>query len=704
MAGGFRRPLTVPQFEVLLRFNWNDAAELAELQKAVPKGGGGEELRDAVAARLEQLEGEEDAVVAVRSHRKLNIKQLVTLTEVYWDDTGKLVDLLEDLRSRLEPEADALLRSVARRIDLLKTDPERAKAERPPSAAAAAPAAADETAAAEPAGEPKSRRKVAAVIAAAAAAAVAAWMLWPHPKDREAEQAAESGIEVLAQGERPQDRANAPAGATTPATTAQRATVSPSDKSPRDGSVRSGDGTVAAAPEKQTATVRSTREPGGRASKDEPDLEDVVENAKEALAKTPRTREPPAAKAAGVIDKMAAPAAPAGRPGAVIGAEAGMAIDDALLACYRTDSNPAACAKPLAAGAASPSAAASPRVASRGGDGATPSSPSSSPSDNASATGGRAPQASSPAASPPGPPSGRGSTGASSPTAARGSASPEAGAGGASSVRGTKTSSGPGGAGGGGGAQTAASQVQQPPGEQAIAQAPPDCPPAPDAGRVVFILDGSVSMGLPLDVDGDLEDQLDEGIRRRDPEARRQYRALLAERGPKRITRARDAFATAVSDLPSSVDLGLVVFQECRDIRKVGIFEAARRGAAIDYIRAMIPKGRTPLADSLRRAAEMLGPGKSSIVMLTDGREFCDGDPCAAAAEIQFEHPGTPIHVIDITGQAKAECIAEATGGRSYKPEAADDLARVIRSAFRGADPQCMAPAKAADADPGKPQ
>ena len=218
----------------------------------------------------------------------------------------------------------------------------------------------------------------------------------------------------------------------------------------------------------------------------------------------------------------------------------------------------------------------------------------------------------------------------------------------------------------------------------------------------MFILDGSVSMGLPLDVDADLEDELDEGIRRHDPEARREYRALLAEPGPKRITRAREAFAAAASDLPSGIDLGLVVFQECRDIRKVGIFEAARRGAAIDYIRRMIPKGRTPLADSLRRAAEMLGEGKSSIVLLTDGREFCDGDPCAAAAEIQAAHPGTPIHIIDITGQAKAECVADVTGGRSYKPEAADDLARVVRSAFRGADPQCVAAEDTAAADTGK--
>jgi hypothetical protein len=210
-------------------------------------------------------------------------------------------------------------------------------------------------------------------------------------------------------------------------------------------------------------------------------------------------------------------------------------------------------------------------------------------------------------------------------------------------------------------------------------------------------------MGLPLDVDAALEDQLDEGIRRRDPTARQEYRALLAEPGPKRITRAREAFAAAVADLPAKVELGLVVFQECRDIRKVGVFDAARRGKAVDYIRALVPRGRTPIADSLRRAAEMLGKDSSSIVLLTDGIEFCGGDPCAAAAEIKAAHPHTPVSIVDITGHGKAECVAEITGGRTYQPEAADDLARVVGAAFRGADPQCAAGEAASATQPAAP-
>ena len=216
-----------------------------------------------------------------------------------------------------------------------------------------------------------------------------------------------------------------------------------------------------------------------------------------------------------------------------------------------------------------------------------------------------------------------------------------------------------------------------------------DCPAEAQPGRVVFIFDGSVSMGLPLGLDPAEEDRLDEGTRRKDPQARAEYRALLQQPGPKRMGRAQLAFTEATQDLPDQVELGLIVFQECRDIRQVGLFGAGRRGPAIDYIRAMIPRGRTPLAQSLLVAQEMLDTSKGSIVLLTDGREFCGGDPCAAAQNLKDRRPGVPVHIVDITGQASAECVAEITGGRSYAPSETEDLSQVLRAAFRGAAPNC---------------
>jgi hypothetical protein len=88
-------------------------------------------------------------------------------------------------------------------------------------------------------------------------------------------------------------------------------------------------------------------------------------------------------------------------------------------------------------------------------------------------------------------------------------------------------------------------------------------------------------------------------------------------------------------------------------------------------------------------AQELLDTSKGAIVLLTDGREFCNGDPCAAARSLKEKRPDVPVHVVDITGQASAECVAEITGGRSYVPSETDDLSRVLRAALRGAAPNC---------------
>ena len=429
------------------------------------------------------------------------------------------------------------------------------------------------------------------------------------------------------------------------------------------------------------------------ADKEAPDPFDTSERdfTKETSELAAAERRPPREKPNSTAARKSTAASGATRSGAGK-AELGVAIGEAQLACYRTDSRPDSCGPPPGGGGASAPdrpalpdgnepAQAPPAASSADGAGGGSSPPS--PGRTASRAG--SPSSSSPASA------------ASTPPSPGGAGAGPAGGGGAGGGGG-----GDGGAGsppGGGMARNEPTPVQtastptpaDPDRVAATAAQLPNCPPLPEAGRVVFILDGSVSMGLPLDVDADLEDALDDGIRRHDAKARQEYRALLAEPGPKRITRAREAFAAAAVDLPPKVQLGLVVFQECRDIRKVGVFDAARRGKAVDYIQAMVPHGRTPIAGSLRAAAEMLGKGASSIVLLTDGREFCGGDPCAAAAEIKNAHPQTPVSIVDITGQAKAECVAEITGGHSYKPEAAEDLARVVSAAFRGADPLCSA-------------
>ena len=617
--------------------------------------------------------------------RKLNIPQLFTLCEVYWDDPAKLAEILEDLRSRLEPEAAALFRTVAGRIDLLRRDPEAAKAQLPPTqrAEAAEPVAAGPrpVTARRP-----SRRRLVPIAVVLVAACVAAWLLWPHTAPKPPPTKTVSGPEVALGGKRPDVTKTPGTGQSSPVV--PPAIVQP-DRAQRlarpqgAGGGESGEGAAGSA----GSAPRLRQPPESHAHEKE-----LAEADEAAAHAAPDDAD---AAAAAAVEPTAAAAHEVDRSGGGPAAGAGVAIDDATLTCYRTDSNPDSCG--------APPAAAAPQAAPSAGPAATialppPSSPSPPSAATPVATNGpSAPNAGpSPAAgsgSPSTPPQGA-AVAAGSPSSSSGPGGGGGGAGGGGSSSGGSAS---GSASNGDKASPRDTKKPNPtkPAKAQLAAAsaapPPSCPPTPVRGRVGFILDGSLSMGLPLDVDANVEDRLDDGVRHHDPAARREYRALLAEPGPKRITRARAAFAAAAADLPPKVDLGLVVFQECRDIRSLGVFDAAHRAQAIDAVDKLVPKGRTPIADSLRRAAKLLGKGRSSIVLLTDGREFCGGNPCAAAKEIKAAHPHTPVSIVDITGQAKSECVAQITGGRSYKPEAADDLARVVSAAFRGADPRCGA-------------
>lgn len=103
---------------------------------------------------------------------------------------------------------------------------------------------------------------------------------------------------------------------------------------------------------------------------------------------------------------------------------------------------------------------------------------------------------------------------------------------------------------------------------------------------------------------------------------------------------------------------------------------AVQDGAALGQrLRALMPRGKTPLADALRRAAAEIPATaeEADIVLVTDGLETCGGDPCAVAAELAAE--GVPIraHVVGFgltAGEVRQiACVAENTGGLVLAPQ-----------------------------------
>lgn len=658
--------------------------------------------------------------MALRSHRKLNVEQLINLAQVYWDDPGKLLEIVEATKARKDPAAQLLLGAVTNRLNRLRSDPVLALGEAVPDLAALIAARLGTPKIDNPVSEaePEQEKRVPpggqegsstgrrlwpwAALALLALAGGATWWFWPRADEREVATAPrEIGVEIQQGGlVAVEEEKKSGAAAGLPPGRRRPEILAHPERDPRalehaDEQAKSRDAARARIPESRVRDASDAKDAAGPRSP--PDLADAAGAA--AGRSGGRSVPDGGATAAAEGARTTAAATASGR------ADGSVTIEEALLQCYLSERRPEACA---------------PRPSRGGGGGGSP--------DGGAGSGrGVGDDAGPPAAAP--------STSAEARSGARGSAPPsgarprresgtagnrDAGAGsrgssgGSPSQPGSADSAGAragqrGSARASAGAESKADAPQKatPPQapKSAAVQGEPDadCPDTEPDGRVVFIFDASVSMGLPLGLDPAEEDRLDDGVRRRDPEARREYRALLWEAGPKRMGRAQSAFADAAAELPETVELGLVVFQECLDIRKVGVFDGASRGSAIDYVQRLIPHGRTPLAQSLLAASDMLGEGKSSIVLLTDGIEFCSGDPCAVAEQMKSARPGTPVHIVDVTGQARTACVSEITGGRSYAPSEADDLARVIRNAFRGAAAHCGATAAGAKPSAANP-
>lgn len=78
--------------------------------------------------------------------------------------------------------------------------------------------------------------------------------------------------------------------------------------------------------------------------------------------------------------------------------------------------------------------------------------------------------------------------------------------------------------------------------------------------------------------------------------------------------------------------------RDCQDTKLEIPFSAKNHNQIIDKIKSIIPKGTTPIAYSLEKSANDFPPCtncRNVIILITDGIEECDGDPCAISLALQ---------------------------------------------------------------------
>jgi hypothetical protein len=195
-------------------------------------------------------------------------------------------------------------------------------------------------------------------------------------------------------------------------------------------------------------------------------------------------------------------------------------------------------------------------------------------------------------------------------------------------------------------------------------------PPVPEweAPEVVVLLDSSGSMGYPTNVSDSEIKALVRRARAGDAAALRRLQELKDKTGGPntRLSAAKDAVSDVAATLPPEIDLGLVVFGDCKGADNHKFFSAPERPQLNQLLQTITPLNGTPLARGVERAGNMVDgvTVPAVVVVITDGEDSCNGDPCAAARALKARKPQLKINVIDVDGSGQGRCMAEATGGK----------------------------------------
>ena len=159
--------------------------------------------------------------------------------------------------------------------------------------------------------------------------------------------------------------------------------------------------------------------------------------------------------------------------------------------------------------------------------------------------------------------------------------------------------------------------------------------------------------------------------------------------GKAKIQIAREVIADLLRDWDPNIQLGLTAYGhrrkgDCNDIEVLIPVGQAGPKEIIQAINSINPKGKTPLCEAVRQAAkEMRYTEERAIVLLiSDGVETCNADPCEVGAELAMGGFDFTAHVIgfDVKDEEQIglRCLAENTGGLFLAAADAEALRRAL--------------------------
>ena len=183
--------------------------------------------------------------------------------------------------------------------------------------------------------------------------------------------------------------------------------------------------------------------------------------------------------------------------------------------------------------------------------------------------------------------------------------------------------------------------------------------------------------------------------------------------GQAKITIARQTLRNVLKSIPPTLELGLMAYGHrekgsCSDIQLIVPPAAGTSGAIAAAADGLNPLGKTPLTEAVRQAAAALKftENKATVILITDGIETCDADPCAVAAELEKEGVDLTVHVVGFGLSAsegkQVACIAKNTGGKYFNANNAAGLGKALSETVAEVEKPAPAPPPAPPAAAAK--
>lgn len=176
-----------------------------------------------------------------------------------------------------------------------------------------------------------------------------------------------------------------------------------------------------------------------------------------------------------------------------------------------------------------------------------------------------------------------------------------------------------------------------------------------------------------------------------------------------KLAMARSGIAQGLSRLAPETRVGLMSFGhrrggDCQDTEAIVSPAPLNAEQIMSPLDRLNPKGRGPLTKALRDAIPLLGPQSAPvhIVLVHDGADNCQEDPCSVLGPLKAAHPRARVDVVSLGVRPEEArtlaCLPQGTGGKQYLASTAAEIDAALIETLASVSHAGGAPSAAANA------